>query len=333
MATEILNKTTSSLEILQELFNEQQRNLTHFFEGIDHQSTDAILKVLLACQGTIFFTGIGKSGFVAKKIAVTMTSTGTKALYLSASDALHGDIGIVSSNDAFIFISKSGENEELLALIPYLRNRNVKLICIVTDPHCRLAKACDYSIALPLLKEICPFGLAPTTSAAIQLIFGDILAVSLMRLKNFQLEEYKLNHPAGQIGKRLNLRVKDLMLVEDALPSCRPEQKLVDLLVELSNKRCGCLLIVNETEKLLGIFTDGDLRRALQKYGPQALDLPISHLMTQGGRYISPEALALDALHAMEADQKHPITVMPVLANDMTLLGLIKMHDIVQSGV
>ncbi len=318
---------------LKQLFDEQRINMSHFFNEIDYAAAQRIFDQLKVCEGTIFFTGIGKSGLVAKKISATMTSTGTKALYISAIDALHGDIGIVSAKDAFVFLSKSGENEELLALIPYLRNRGVALIAIVTNMNCRLAKACDHCIALPLLKELCPFGLAPTTSTAIQMLFGDILAIALMRHKKFAIEEYRLNHPAGQIGKRLTLKVKDLMLTEEALPVCDPEAKLVDVLVELSNKKCGCLLIVNATEKLIGIFTDGDLRRALQKHGPEALNLPMSELMTEQPRFISPDMLATEALRSMEADQKRPITVLPVLSEDHTLLGLIKMHDIVQSGV
>lgn len=318
--------------MLKELIDSKRQYINHFFELLDIQAAEKFLQILLSCKGMIFFTGIGKSGLVAKKIAVTMTSTGSRALYLSPTDALHGDLGILSEKDIFIILSKSGETEELLNLIPFLRNKGVRLLSVVSNANSRLAKACDFSITLPLEKELCPFDLAPTTSTTIQMIFGDVLAIALMRHQNFTIDQYALNHPAGRIGKRITLKVQDLMLKGSGIPLCRPQDKLVDTLVELSNKRCGCVLIVNEELHLQGIFTDGDLRRALLKEGPQVLELPMEQLMTRSAKYIGPNVLAWDAMQLMEADQKHPITCLPVL-EDQKVLGLIKMHDIVQSGL
>lgn len=319
--------------LLEELLQKENSYLNYFFEKIDLSAADIIVQALKDCEGVVVFSGVGKSGLVAEKIAMTMTSTGSRALFISPTNALHGDIGIVSEKDVFVFLSKSGESEELLSLIPTLRNRRVKIIGIVSNAKSRLAKASDVYIDLPLQQELCPFDIVPTTSAVIQLIFGDILAVALMRMKNFSLEEYVKNHPAGRIGKRISLKVSDLMITGSSLPICKPHDKLVNTLVELSNKRCGCVLVTDETEVLQGIFTDGDLRRALQSHGAASLQLPMKDLMIQTARWVAPHNLAWDAMRKMEGDQKNAITVLPVLTEHKKLLGLIKLHDIVQSGI
>lgn len=319
--------------MLKELLFKEQSYLNYFFDNIDLAEAEKIVEILHACQGVMIFSGVGKSGLVAEKIAMTMTSTGTKALYISPTNALHGDIGIVSHPDVFIFLSKSGESEELLQLIPALRNKKIKIIGIVSNSNSRLAKSADHFINLPLEQELCPFDMVPTTSAVIQLIFGDLLAVALMRMKNFSLDEYILNHPAGRIGKRILMKVSDLMITGLQIPFCKPDDKLVDTLVELSNKRCGCVLVIDEFKTLQGIFTDGDLRRSLQKHGASSLNLKMNEVMNQAARWIEPHHLAWDAMRTMEGDQKNAITVLPVLENSKTVVGLIKLHDIVQSGL
>lgn len=334
VAFEPKNALSSSL---QTLFHKEREMLDHFFDQIDLRAVEQLLALLQACKGIVIVTGIGKSGLVAEKIALTLTSTGTRAFYLSASNALHGDIGIVQSEDIFLMISKGGESEELLQLIPFLRNRNVKVAAIVNQPNSRLAKSADLSIVLPLKKELCFYDLVPTTSTVTQMIFGNILAVALMLDKiehnKFSLAEYALNHPGGKIGRRLTLKVKDLMLKDQDLPLCAPQDKLLETLVTLSNKRCGCVMIVDAQGKLQGIFTDGDLRRALQKYGPQALECRMQELMTSTPRAIAPSEKAINALQLMESDQKRPITVLPVVSDEQKVEGLIKMHDILQSGL
>lgn len=319
--------------MLKELFDEERHSINHFFNHLDIKAAEELLNILKQCKGMIILTGIGKSGLIAEKIALTMASTGTRAFYLSAANALHGDIGIVSKDDVFLMISKSGQSDELLQLVPFLRNKGVKLIAIVNNANSRLAKACDLSVVLPLEKELCPFDLAPTTSAAIQMIFGDALAIALMKHKNFSMVDFAANHPAGKIGRRLTLKVRDLMLIGDDVPLCRPEDKLIDILVELSNKRCGCVLIEDKAKKLLGIFTDGDLRRALQTHGTKALETKVEELMTKNSRAIGPHEMASQALYLMEADQSRPITVLAVVDEADKVVGLIKMHDIVQSGL
>lgn len=327
------NSNESHFFVLKELLQKEKSYLDYFFAKIDMAVAEKIVSVLHACQGVMVFTGIGKSGLVAEKIAMTMTSTGSRALFISPTNALHGDIGIVSEKDIFIFLSKSGESEELLQLIPTLRNKRVKIVSIVSNSRSRLAKASDLFIDLPLEQELCPFDMAPTTSTVIQMIFGDLLAIALMRMKNFSLDEYVQNHPAGRIGKRISLKVSDLMITGSNMPLCKGHDKLVDTLVELSNKRCGCVLVVNEAQILQGIFTDGDLRRSLQKHGASSLNLTMEHLMIKTARWIAPHSLAWDAMREMEGDQKNAITILPVLEKDKKVVGLIKLHDIVQSGL
>jgi arabinose-5-phosphate isomerase len=319
--------------MIKELLNRQKKSLDYFFEHLNEADTQKIIDTIFKCKGIIYFTGVGKSALVAKKIALTLTSTGTRSLYLGATNALHGDLGIVSKEDIFIVISKSGESEELLNLIPFLRNRDIFVIGMVSFPNSRIAKACDQIIHLPLEKELCPHGLAPTTSSVIQMLFGDVLAIALMELKKFPLEQYRLNHPAGKIGKRLTIKVSDLMIVGEGIPFCHAEDKLVDELVELSNKKCGCLLVVDKNQHLLGIFTDGDLRRALQNHGSNALETKVGDLMIKTPKTIQANIMAYDALLQMEANQKSPIMVLPVVDDKKKVIGIIKMHDIVQAGV
>lgn len=318
--------------MIQELFNKAQAGLNSFFESIDVAKTEELLNLLAACKGSLIFTGVGKSGLVAKKIAVTMTSCGTRAMFLSPVDALHGDLGIVTNQDILIIFSKSGESDELLELIPAMRNKHVQIVSIVCNERSRIAKASDFVLTIPMQKELCPYNMAPTTSTVTQMVVGDVLTIGLMQTKKFTLDDYAINHPAGRIGKRITLRVRELMVKDDSLPVCQPESALVDTLVELSHKRCGCILVTDPTQKLLGIFTDGDLRRALQKLGAEALKSTIADVMTQAPKTISPDALAYDAMVVMEEDQKNAISVLPVVESEK-VVGLIKLHDIIQSGI
>ena len=323
---------SQSQDLVEELFLQTQSHLAYFFDTLNLDSLRRVVSHLLTCKGTVFLSGVGKSGIVAKKIAMTMNSCGIRAGFLSPLNALHGDIGIISSDDVVLLLSKSGETDELLSLCPALRNKGASLIAVVTSKDTRLGKACDFAIELPLAKELCPFDIAPTTSTTTQLIFGDLVAIALMRSKKVTIDNFVENHPAGQIGKRLILKVSDLMVRGDALPLCGPKKELVDVLVELSNKKSGCVLIVDENKKLLGVFTDGDLRRALQKHKAMALSLPIEELMTKTPRTIAPRALAYDAMKEMESNQKGAITSLAVVEGD-NVVGLVRLHDIIQSGL
>lgn len=315
------------------LFQAYQTELNAFFDRVDKEQIGKLLDAFKECKGLIVFSGVGKSGLIAKKIATTMTSTGTKAVFMSPVEAMHGDIGVLSQGDLFIALSKSGETEELLRLIPSVRNKGAKVVAIVSNENSRLAQASDMVLKLPVQKELCPFNLAPTISTTAQLILGDILAIALMQHQSFSLDQYALNHPSGSIGKKITLKVEDLMIKDAGIPLAFPQDRIIDSLHELSAKRAGCLLIVDKDKKLQGIFTDGDLRRSLQKHGEKLFQKSIEELMTTGGRTISPNVLLLDAIKVMEGNQKHPIMVLPVVDENNKVLGLLKMHDIIQSGI
>lgn len=320
------------MNLLKNILDEQQQYLDHYFRNLDLKQVEKTVDACMRTPGLIVFTGVGKSGIIAEKIAMTLISTGTKALYLPPTNFLHGDIGILSSEDMLVLISRSGETEELLNLVPFARMRNARLLGIVSNPQSRLAKLCDEFVNLPVEKELCPFDLAPTTSTAVQLLFGDLLAVSLMRLKQFDLSSYALNHPSGSIGKKMSVKVSDIMFKDGQVPLCSPQDKLIDVLVELSNKKCGALLITDPQGELLGIFTDGDLRRALQSQGSSVLDQPIQALMTASPLSIDQDELAWDALKVMQRDPKKYVMVLPVL-DKKKVVGILHMHALVQSGI
>ncbi|MBI5346793.1 MAG: KpsF/GutQ family sugar-phosphate isomerase [Chlamydiae bacterium] len=316
--------------MIKSLFDDTKKYLNYFFDSIDISKVEAIHKKLLSCKGTLIFTGIGKSGFIANKIAMTMLSTGTKALFLPPIDALHGDIGIVGKEDVFIFFSKSGSTDELVNLIPFVKKRGASVIAVVCNDNSKLAALSDLSIVLPTQKELCPFNLAPTTSTTVQLIFGDILTIALMKEKNFSLNEYAINHPAGAIGRQISLSVEDLMFKKDDLPLCKKQDFVMDVLHELSYKKCGCLLVVDDKNCLEGIFTDGDLRRAIQSKKDKLHLQKIEDLMTNKPKTITKEKLAIDALRIMQKDKQ--VTVLPVVEEDK-IIGLIRMHDIIKAGL
>lgn len=314
---------------IQELFDQQKRSLEYFFQSVNMSEMEEIRSVLKGCSGSVIFSGVGKSGLIAQKIAATFVSTGTAARFLSPADALHGDIGHVGGSDVFVALSKSGETEELIGLIPHIEKRGAQTIAVVSQSGSRLERICRIAVHLPVLRELCPFDLAPTTSTEVQLIFGDILAVAMMHERKFTIADFAANHPAGLLGRKITMRVADLMLKGEQLPLCAPSDKLIDVLHELSAKRCGCLLVVDERKKLRGIFTDGDLRRSIQARGSQALHVSLGELMTLSPRSVSQGKLALEAMQLMESDPTRLVTVLPVVEEDQ-LVGIIRMHDILQ---
>lgn len=318
--------------MMQQLIQKYRNELNFFFDNIDPLKLELIFNICQECKGLLFFSGIGKSALVAEKTAVTMSATGTRALFLPPIEAMHGDMGLLSKDDLFFAISKSGETSELLNLLPYVRNKGAKIIAVTSNPKSRLAEASDFSIEIPFRSELCPFNMAPTISTTAQTILGDILAIALMLFKKFSIDEYAMNHPAGTIGKRVTVKVKNLMIEGDLIPFCSIDSQLLSILGELSNKKAGCVLVTDSEKKFIGIFTDGDLRRSLQKWGALALSKPLSELMTKSARFVHPENLAWDALKIME-DQRFPIMVLPVLDDEERVVGLLKLHDILQSGL
>jgi arabinose-5-phosphate isomerase len=332
MNTKTIQQCESVEPIVEELIQQLRSSMDVLFQKLDTDRLSDIVRQVASSEGVVFCTGVGKSGVIAQKVAMTLSCSGTKAFFLSPQGALHGDIGAVCGGDVVFIFSKSGETAELLELCPALRNKGARLVAVVMNPKGRLAHACDTVFVLPELKELCPFDLSPTTSTVAQLIFGDLLAMTLMRRKGVSLPDLIENHPNGRIGRRQLLKVKDLMLTGSRLPVCGPADQLGDILVELSNKQCGCICVVDESSRLLGVFTDGDLRRTLLRLGPAGLGASMESLMTKNPRTIGPDALAYDAMHAMEADPKHLIMVL-VVVEDAKCVGVLKMHDILQAGI
>lgn len=318
---------------IKDFLDNQKQSLDYFFEHVEIEQIRLCVERLAKVKGTLFLTGVGKSGFIAQKITASLVSIGIKAHFLSPVDALHGDMGILDATDEVLIFSKSGESEELLNLIPFLRNKNVSITAIVCKEKNRLVLASNFSIYLPLDKELCPYDMIPTTSTELQLLFGDLLVVLLMEYKKTSLQTFAKNHPAGKLGKQLSIRVDDLMLKKKQLPLCHPNNTLMEILKELSEKKCGCILGVDENQILQGIFTDGDLRRALEKHGPNVFDLKMEDLLLKNPRTIEASQLACEAMQLMEADQNRPIMVLPVVDEEGKIQGLIKMHDILQAGL
>ncbi|MEI6242115.1 MAG: KpsF/GutQ family sugar-phosphate isomerase [Chlamydiota bacterium] len=312
------------------LLDEQKGYLDYFFQGIDLEKMDVILQEMQLCKGAVVWTGVGKSGIVAQKLAMTFTSIGVPSWHLSAVNALHGDIGALTEKDLCLFISRSGETEELMQMIPFVRKKGAKIIGVASNPKSRLMQVADLSICLPLQRELCPYNLVPTTSTSVQSIFGDILAVALMEGKKVSLQEYAKNHPIGSIGKKLTLLVRDLMLHGDQIPLCSSKDLVLEVLPVLSSKCCGAVLVVDRDSRLLGIFTDGDLRRVIEAYKGAFIEKKIEDVMTQNPIFVSQETLAWDAMKVMEGKKK--VMVLPVV-DEGKVVGILRLHDILQAGL
>lgn len=311
--------------MLKEIFTSQRQFINYFFDKVALEEAELVLAEFLKCKGMIVFTGVGKSGVIAEKLSKTMVSIGIRSIYLPPTGAFHGDIGILSQDDLVVILSKSGKGEEILEFTGLLKKRGTKSMAWISAQNSPLAILVDHAIHLPLEREICPFDLAPTTSTAVQLIFGDIIAVALMRAKQFSIDQFALNHPGGAIGKLIAERVEDVMITGLDLPISFENMKISEVLVELSQKRCGCLMIVDDAMHLIGVFTDGDLRRAMEKYGKEAFDCTMAKVMTKKFLSIDKESLTSQALQKMQGDKK--ITMLPVLENGK-LIGLIHLHHI-----
>lgn len=317
--------------MLSDLFAAQKKRLSPFFDSLCMPEAEAVFEKLFRCEGALLLTGVGKSGHIARKIAATFVSTGTRARFLCPVDALHGDLGMAEKGDCLLAFSNSGESEEILQILPFLERKGVFRISVVSRPFSRMEALSDLTMHLPLVKELCPYGLTPTISTAAQLLFGDGLAIALLQARGFRPEHFAENHPGGLLGKKMHLRVGDLMRKKGELPLCEEQELLKDTLGRLSSKRMGCLLVV-ERDRLVGIFTDGDLQRGLTGIGPSVLEKPMRALMNPSFRWTTPEKKAIEALEQMEEDPKRAITVLPVLEEGV-LVGLIQMHDILQTGL
>jgi arabinose-5-phosphate isomerase len=290
---------------------------------------DRALDVLLACRGKVVVTGVGKSGLVGRKIAATFASTGTPALFLHASEGGHGDLGVLARGDVLVAASYSGETKELLHLLPLAQRLEVPLVVLTGAPGSSLGRAADVTLDVSVPEEACPLGLAPTASTTATMAVGDALAVALFEERGFTAEDFALLHPGGALGRRL-LRVEDLMHRDDALPRIAPGASLKDTIAEISGKRLGMTTVVDGAGALLGVITDGDLRRGLER-AADIRTLVAADLMTRTPKTIERSALAAQAVAVME---RYPITSLIVLEDGTRRpVGVIHLHDVLRAGV
>jgi arabinose-5-phosphate isomerase len=285
---------------------------------------------MLQCEGRIVVTGMGKSGHVGAKIAATLASTGTPAFFVHPGEASHGDLGMITAKDVVIALSNSGETDEILTILPIIKRLGVPLITLTGNPDSRLARAAEANIDVSVAREACPLGLAPTASTTAALAMGDALAVALLEVRGFTEEDFARSHPAGSLGRRLLLRVEDLMHSGDTLPRVARNVSLSDALLEMSRKGLGMTTVVDSDGKLLGLFTDGDLRRLLDHGEVAIKQLSVEEVMLSHFTTIEAGRLAAEALRVM--DEKR-INALPVVDADGNLIGAINMHDLLRAGV
>ena len=282
--------------------------------------------LILENKGNLVFSGIGKSALIAQKIVATRNSTGTTAVFMHAADAIHGDLGIVREGDIVVILSKSGETPEIKMLVPLIKLRGNKIVAMVGNRQSYLAAQADYVLDVTVDEEAIPGSLAPTSRTTAQLVMGDALALILMRCRGFSTDDFAKFHPGGALGKQLYLRVKDLY-VNNERPEVGPDDSLTHVIIEMTHKRLGATVVM-EGDRLLGVITDGDLRRMLMKY-PNIEQVKASQIMTSNPKTIDAEALVVDALHKM---RENSITQLPVV-HEGKYLGIIHLHDILKEGI
>jgi len=295
---------------------------------IDHHFAKAC-RLLLASEGRIVVLGMGKSGHISNKIAATLASTGSPAFFVHPGEASHGDLGMITTKDVVLALSNSGETEEILTILPMLKRMNIPLIALTGNSNSTLAKSANVHLDVSVAQEACPLGLAPTASTTAALAMGDALAVALLEARGFTAEDFALAHPRGSLGRRLLLRVDDVMRTENAIPCVHLGTKLAAALVEMSQKGMGITTVLNSQNQLMGVFSDGDLRRAIDQ-GVDIHTTDIEQVMTPRSKTIAAGLLAAEALGIMET---HKITCLFVIDDNNVPIGALHMHDLLRAGV
>ena len=289
----------------------------------------AACELCMDTPGRVVVTGMGKSGHVSNKIAATLASTGTPAFFMHPAEASHGDLGMITSQDLLLAISYSGETEEVVTILPVVKRMGARLLSMTGNPRSTMARAADVHLDISVAKEACPHNLAPTASTTATLAMGDALAVALLQKRGFTAEDFARSHPSGALGKRLLLRVSDVMHTGDRIPAVGKDVSLRDALLEMSAKGLGMTAIVDENDRILGIFTDGDLRRTLDA-GADIRETPISEVMHTNCKTVSQDLLAAEALHMLEENK---ITGLLVVNDDDALVGALNIHDLFREGL
>lgn len=286
-------------------------------------------EVIMACKGRVVVTGMGKSGHIGNKIAATLASTGTPSFFVHPGEASHGDLGMITSQDVVLGISNSGNTSEVLTILPLIKRMGAPLISMTGNANSTLAREAAANLDVSVALEACPLGLAPTSSTTATLVMGDALAVALLEARGFSTEDFALSHPGGSLGRRLLLRVSEIMHTGDRIPRVQEDITLGGALLEISRKGLGMTTVINAAGALVGVFTDGDLRRTLDR-SVDIHNTPIAEVMTRNGRVIHDDQLAAEALNMME---ELKINALPVIDRDGKLTGAINMHDLLRAGV
>ena len=287
-------------------------------------------RLILACKGRVVVSGMGKSGHIARKIAATLASTGTPAFFVHPGEASHGDLGMIMPQDVVLALSYSGETDELLLILPVIKRQGIPLIVITGKAESSLARLANVCLDGSISCEACPLGLAPTTSTTVALVLGDALAIALLEARGFTSDDFARSHPAGALGRRLLLRISDVMHTGEDIPCITPDATLADALMEMTRKRLGMTAVVDAQRHLLGVFTDGDLRRALDDQDVNLRGVPVAELMTLGPKTINADKLAAEAAQLME---KHQIHALLVVDEEQHVVGALNIHDLLRARV
>jgi len=318
--------SSDDLQVARDVLNTEAAGLLSLAAALTNRFSQAVDR--LVTGGRVIVSGMGKSGHIGRKIAATLASTGTPAMFVHPAEASHGDLGMIVAGDAVLALSNSGETAELADLVAHARRFALPLVAVTARPESTLARAADVALILPRAPEACPMGLAPTTSTTMQLALGDAIAVALLTRRGFTQADFQTIHPGGRLGVRLR-RVRDLMHANDAMPVAPPDMPMDAALVRMTEKRFGCLGITDPNGRLCGIITDGDLRRAM---GPGLLARLTGEVMTPDPRTIGPDALAVEALHMMNAHER-PVTTLFVVDAAARPIGILHVHDLLRAGI
>ncbi|MEI7811152.1 MAG: KpsF/GutQ family sugar-phosphate isomerase [Ignavibacteria bacterium] len=316
------------IEKAKEVILKESEAVAGLIERIDEEFAKAV-NIIHKSKGRVILTGMGKSGLIARKIVATMNSTGTPAVYLHPTDALHGDLGMVRSEDVVILISKSGNTEEIINLIPLLKRLDVVLIGMVGNVKSKVGRECSIVLNVGVTEEACPYDLAPTASSTATLVMGDALSICLLELRGFTREDFALLHPGGSLGKRLSLKISEMMATGDDIPIVKKTASLKDAILEITSKRLGMTAVIDDKGILAGVITDGDLRRLLEK-SPDINTLTADDVMHKNPKTIKEDYLASFALQYME---NYKITSLIIVDNDKRPAGVIHLHDLVKLGL